>query len=57
MHPADRSRYRIEAFRSQDTAREGCDYDTEADTLADARRRARHCVSEEFRQSAEMSAR
>ena len=49
--------YSILAYRSQDTEREGCDYDTTADTLADAKKRARYCTSEEFRVSSESSSR
>ena len=49
------SSYTIYAYRSQETIDDGCDYDTTADTLAEAKKRARYTVSEEFRQSAEMS--
>lgn len=49
------SSYTIYAYRSQATVDSGSDYDTTADTLAEAKKRARYSVSEEFRQSAEMS--
>jgi hypothetical protein len=52
---ATMSAYTIYAYRSQETVDSGCDYDTVADTLAEAKRRARYTVSEEFRQSGEMS--
>lgn len=48
--------YTIYAYRSQETVDSGSDCDTTADTLAEAKKRARYMVSEAFRQSAEMSA-
>ncbi len=48
--------YTITAYRSQETVSEGSDYDTTADTLAEAKKRARYTVSEEFRKSGEMRA-
>lgn len=50
-------KYTILAYRSQDTTSEGCDYDTTEDTLSAAKKRARYCVSETFRESCEMSQR
>lgn len=49
--------YTIYAYRSQETVDRGSDYDTTADTLAEAKKRARYTTSEAFRQSAEMTTR
>lgn len=49
--------YTIHAYRSQETVDKGSDYDTTADTVVEAKKRARYCLSEGFRQSAEMSTR
>lgn len=50
----EKAKYTVYAYASGDSAR-GYDYETSADTLAEARKRARYCLSEEFRLSGEMS--
>lgn len=50
--------YTIRAYTSQEQEqRDGSAYDTSADTVADAKKQARYCLTEEFRRSGEMSAR
>lgn len=51
------SSYTIYAYRSQDTVSDGSDFDDTADTLKEAKRKAKHFISDEFRASAEMSER
>ncbi len=52
----DSPRYHVYAYATSDTSR-GSAYDTPADTLREAKERARYCVSEAFRVSGEMSTR
>lgn len=48
--------YKILAYSTPDTER-SCDFDTERDTLSEARRHARYCLSAEFCECSEMSGR
>lgn len=50
-------KYRIHAYPTQDYISDGSHYDTSADTLAEAKSRARYCLTEEFRLSSEASRR
>lgn len=50
-------KYTISAFRSQADMEAGSDYDTHADTLKEAKQKARYCLTEAFRIYGEMSAR
>ncbi len=57
MNRADLPRYLVESFRSSESTHEGSDYDMRADTLKEAKERARYSVTEAFRVSGEMSTR
>lgn len=54
MNRADRPRYRLEGFTTPDTSR-GYDTENEADTLKEARAKARHMVSLEWQRLTEAS--
>ena len=49
--------YHINAYTSHETMDRGTDAETTADTLKEAKAKARHYISEDFRRLAEMSAR
>lgn len=50
-------KYTVSAFRSQADLEAGSDYDTHADTLKEAKAKARYCLTEAFRESGEMTTR
>ncbi len=50
-------KYQVHAFWSQDDVVNGSSWDAGFDTLKEAKKNARYCLTEEFRLSGEMSER